>query len=131
MRPSGRLLGGRFAFAVVGGCASLVVLAELGYRFATTRSFRIPPFYFEPGMLAEIHEKHPALRRIAMARGAGLIDVEAALDTIRGQPRRGLFLDEWHLSKTGNRMVARMVAAGLLADRSNAVVTSPLPQIDK
>ncbi len=74
---------------------------------------------YDPGMVAEINEKHAALRRIAMARGAGLIDVEGALDTIRGQPRRALFLDEWHLSKTGNRMVARMVAAALLADLSD------------
>jgi lysophospholipase L1-like esterase len=71
---------------------------------------------YDPGMVAEIQEKHNALRRIAAARGAVIVDVQAALEPVHGQPRRALFLDEWHLSPAGHHVVARLVAAALLED---------------
>jgi lysophospholipase L1-like esterase len=83
---------------------------------------------YDPGMLAEIRAKHLALRRIAHVHAATVIDVEAALDTLRGAARLALFLDEWHLSVAGNRRVAELVAGAILSRRSpDAAESSPIP----
>ena len=68
---------------------------------------------FDPRMLDEIRDKHAALRRIAGAHHAGIIDVQGAIATLHGPLRAALFLDEWHLNGAGNRRVAELVADAL------------------
>jgi lysophospholipase L1-like esterase len=80
------------------------------------------PEDYRPEMLMELERKHRALRQVAATTGAALVDAHQAFRDVRGGERRSLFLDAQHLSASGNRKLA-----GILAERLAQMLPRSLP----
>jgi len=75
--------------------------------------------------LAEYERKMATLRSIAEESGARFINLQSALAT-RGEDRRGIFMDEMHLTIGGNRFAARGLAPAVGRIIHCAVPAPPL-----
>ena len=70
---------------------------------------------YDPRQLDEIEAKHRALRDIASREHASLIDAAGDFAGLHGPARSAAFLDEMHLSVSGNARFAGLVARQLAA----------------
>lgn len=68
---------------------------------------------FRPAMLAELAEKHDTVRAVAEELGTPLIDAQASIRELRGEPRLELFIDQMHMTALGHRHLGKVVAAEL------------------
>ena len=65
---------------------------------------------YNPEMLAEVQRKHEALRTTAKELEFMTVDVHGQFASHRGEKRTRLFLDEMHLSVTGNALTGQILA---------------------